>query len=997
MKKRLTVLAFGRQCQRMALMLAVLCLSFTAGAQGFEKKIGGPKDDFGQAILQTKDHGYIEVGSTRGIAGDDNDFDIFVVRTDVDGTTIWTRQHDEGFIEQAEDVLAVGNDNYLVLGFRQETPTSAEQTYLVKLDELGRIVFSRSYGDALTDERGRQIIALPNEEFLITGYRKQEGSSRRDILITKVNAEGEQLFRTAISEAFTSEGFGTVANPDGTLVVAGTAQAAGNSAKDIVLHGINADGSVQWTKTYGTPEGNEQLESIIRTNDNHLVFVGSTDNTNKALIAKADLNGDTLWYHEINAGPLDDVLYSVIEDDNGESLVAVGQTVPTPSNLDVLMVKVRSDDGLVLWQRRLGDEETLDVGEDLAQTLDGGYALAGFSARFDGVLGNEMVLYKTDDLGALQTNYLRGKVYFPAANDCGPFTEGDLGLSGWLVKAESATSTFFGSTDSVGNYELRVDADIYQLSLLRKNDRWNICEPSELTVDLTVPYDSSFHDFALQPAIDCPLLEVTASATPAIQCDTQRITVSYGNSGTDTAEDASIELVLDAKLTYLSSGLAPAEQNENTLVFNIGDLAPSTEGTIDITVRVACNDIVAGQAISSQATIFPQIECAPVSDDWDGSSIVVTSRCDRVEGLSFTISNIGDNPMTQTRSYVVVEDILLREQGNFMLESMSSEVIGIDLPAGEEVGTFRLIAEQSEGHPGNLFPTAVAEGCQTNNNDNAGFTTGFVAQFPDNDGNLNIDILTQEVVALDEGAALQMMAYPRGYQDSIIIPKTDIEYTVFFALPGNDSYERVVIRDTLPELLDLNSLEMGAASHPYDFVLYQGGILKITFDSIRIFSGGGTGEADANTRRGYVSYRLSQKPNTTTGSVIRNRAAVYFDYQPPMFSEEVRHVVGCNDLYSEEGCLLTTANRNLPRAIGANITTSPNPTSDRTTVRITGWNQLNTEFSFHLYDAAGRRVLRETFRGDQFEFFRPKVAAGSYFYEIHTDEVLVGSGQITFQ
>lgn len=996
MKKRLTVLAFGRQCQRMALMLAVLCLSFTAGAQGFEKKIGGPKDDFGQAILQTKDHGYIEVGSTRGVQGDDNDFDIFVVRTDVDGTTIWTRQYDAGFIEQAEDVLAVENDNYLVLGFRQETLTSAEQTFLVKLDQQGQVIFSRSYGDAVTDERGRQIIALPNEEYLITGYRKQPGTSRRDILITKVDASGEELFRTVISENFTSEGFGTVANPDGSLIVAGTARATNVATKDIVLHGLNADGSVQWTKTYGTTDGNEQLENIIRTNDDHLVFVGSADNSNKALIAKADLNGDTLWYHEINAGPLDDVLYSVIEDDNGESLVAVGQTVPTPSNLDVLMVKVRSEDGLVLWQRRLGDEETLDVGEDLAQTLDGGYALAGFSARFDGVLGNEMVLYKTDNLGALQTNYLQGKVYFPAANDCGPFTEGDLGLSGWLIKAESETATFFGSTDSIGNYELRVDAGVYEVSLLRKNDRWNICDPNQLAVDLTVPYDTSFHDFALQPAYDCPLLEVTSSATPAIQCDTQRITVSYGNTGTDTAEGASIELVLDANLTYLSSDIAPVEQNENTLIFDIGDLAPSTEGTIDITVRVACNDIVAGQAISSRTTIFPLIECAPVSDDWDGSSIVVTSRCDRLEGLSFTITNIGDNPMEQTNNYVIVEDIILREQGTFMLESMSSKVVDINIPAGE-VSTYRLIAEQSEGHPGNLFPTAVVEGCQTNNNDNAGFTTGYVGQFPDNDGNLNIDILTQEVVALDEGAALQLMAYPRGYQDSIIIPKTDIEYTVFFALPGNDSYERVVIRDTLPELLDFNSLEMGAASHPYDFVLYQGGILKITFDSIRIFSGGGTGEAEAVTQRGYVSYRLSQKPNTTVGSVIRNRAAVYFDYASPMLSEEVRHVVGCNDLYNENGCLLTTADRNLPRAVGVNIKTSPNPTSERTTVQITGWKALNTEFNFQLYDAAGRKVFRKAFRGNWFEFLRPQVAAGNYFYEIHSGDIFVGSGQITFQ
>jgi len=218
---------------------------------------------------------------------------------------------------------------------------------------------------------------------------------------------------------------------------------------------------------------------------NHLVFVGVADGTNKALIAKADLNGDTLWYRKIDAGSFDDILYNVIEEDNGESLVAVGKTFPTAADLDVLLIKVRADDGQVITQRNLGDEETLDVGIDLAQTLDGGFAFAGFSTRTSGVLGNEMVLIKTDDLGSLQTNYLRGKVYFPSGNDCSPYTEGDLGLNGWLVKATGENVTFFGSTDSLGNYDLRVDAGVYELELLQKNNhvtppslRWTLRSPT---------------------------------------------------------------------------------------------------------------------------------------------------------------------------------------------------------------------------------------------------------------------------------------------------------------------------------------------------------------------------------------------------------------------------------------------------------------------------------------------------------------------------------------
>lgn len=987
-------MAFGL---RYLLLVLVLVPSLGGWAQGFEKKIGGPKDDFGRAILQTKDHGYIEVGSTRGVAGDDNDFDFFIVRTDVDGTTLWTQQFDDGFTEQASDVVQTTDENFLVLGYRQETPNSAEETFLVRLNRLGDVVASKAYATPGFDERGRQIISLPNEEFLLTGYRSAFNTGRRDMVITKVDVTGEQLFRTVIDENFTSEAFGALVNPDGSFVVAGTARATATASNDIVLYGLDAAGNPTWSKTYGTPDRNEQLESIIRTSDGHLAFVGATDNSNKALIAKADLNGDTLWYHEIDAGPLEDILYSLIEEDGGESLVAVGQTVPSPSDLDVLMVNVRSADGLIRWRRNLGDEGVLDVGEDLAQTLDGGFALAGFSARSEGVLNNEMVLYKTTDLGDLQTNYLSGKVYHDRSADCGDYQDGDLGLEGWLIRASSEDATFFGSTDSLGNYELRVDPGQYEVTLLRRNDRWNACDEGPLLVNLPEDYDTVSVAFPLTPAIDCPLLEVSMSATPAVACETQQITLRYGNTGTDVAAGSSVVVDLDGKLTFLSASPAPAEQNEQELVFATGDLAPSTEGTIEITVRVACTDVTDGQALRSRAEVFPRVECAPVDADWDGSNLVVTSRCDRVEGLTFSVTNVGENVMTQTSSYVVVEDIVLFREGTLpLLEPNMSEEISI-APTEGPSGTYRLIAEQSPGAPGGSLPTAVAEGCQTENT--TGFTTGFVAQFPDDDGKSNLDILTQEIVALDASAEVRLVAFPRGYQNRIIIPKTDIEYTVFFALPANDSYERVVIRDTLPDGLDFNSLEMGAASHPYDFVLYQDGILKITFDSIRIFSGGSTGEADAATRRGYVTYRLSQKPNLTEGAAIRNRAAVYFDYQAPVLSGEVTHEVGCSNLFSEDGCLISNASDpNAPETEGNIISVSPNPVGARTTVRISGPAGTNSvENVFTLYDGLGRRVAERRFRGSRLDFFRPEGPAGVYFYRLTQRGLTIGGGRITLQ
>ncbi|MEL7161918.1 MAG: hypothetical protein AAFN92_14245, partial [Bacteroidota bacterium] len=545
-------------------------------------------------------------------------------------------------------------------------------------------------------------------------------------------------------------GIGAVCGDDGGFIIGANVKDARNPSNSIAFYGIDANGAMQWNKVYGTATDNEQIEDIIRTSDGNIAYVGSLDNFNTAFIAKADLNGDTLWTKQFDPSDNDDELRGIIEEDDGATLVAVGQTTPSPADLDVLMLKVNTLDGQPIWQRRLGSDLATDIGEDLAPTTDGGYALAAFSSNTLSVLGNEMVLFKTDDFGTTQTNYLEGRVYHSTDNDCGPFADGDRGLSGWLVRAESDQTTFFGSTDSLGNYSMRVDSGIYEVTLLRKNNRWNICAPGTYVADHTESYDTTVQDFALTPDIACPLLEVSLSATPAVQCGTQSLTIDYGNSGTDVATDAYLLLMLDEALAFRSASQEPAEIDGQLLTFHLGDLPAGVTGTISLTADLACNNITVGQAVSSRVDIGPVQTCAPLDPDWDGSSVVVTSRCDLQEReATFTITNVGVNPMTQPAGYVIVEDILLRQRATFQLESGVSERVGVPLIDGE-AATYRLIAEQTPGHPGNLFPTAVVEGCRTNNA--ADFTTGYVAQFPDNDGNLNLDILTQEVVALEEDA-----------------------------------------------------------------------------------------------------------------------------------------------------------------------------------------------------------------------------------------------------
>ncbi|PHI21381.1 hypothetical protein CEQ90_03005 [Lewinellaceae bacterium SD302] len=983
----------GRPLLTMALT-ALLCLTSVFG-QGFEISFGGPKEDQGVAILQMKDHGYMQVGWTEGLVSDDNDIDIFIVRTDVDGTVIWSRTYDEGFLEQPSDILPTADGNFLIAGYRIIDAGDEERSYLLKITPQGDVIWSQTYGTAENSERTKHILEVPEGGYLITGTLTDGSTSRQDVLLIRVDENGDELWRSSFGSSRDEEGIGAVLRPGGYLIGANGQNSTlpqPISDNDIRFYGVDVNGAEQWSKTYGVAGLNEQIEDIIPTTDGNLVVVGSANDFNTALMAKADLNGDTLWYTEVPATPFDSDLRGVIEEDNGATLVAAGQAAPddVSFNLDVLMVKIESATGQLIYQRLIGDDDVLNTAEDLAPTVRGGYAIAAYNAQ-NAVAFNDMTIFKTNRDGEHLTNHVRGRVHY-SADGCNDYQPGDLGLEGWLVRAEKESATFFGSTDSLGRYDLQIDTGTYTVSLLQKNDRWDICNPVAIVVDFEETYDSTRQNFALTPAVDCPLLEVELSAGPVIACSTQKIDVTYGNQGTVTAEGVSVVIELDEILVYQSSSVPVSSQNGQLLTFDLPDLAPEANGSFEIIVSVGCAGIVNQQSVATTATILPDFDCAPVDPDWNGSSIQVSSVCDG-DSVTFNIVNPTDNPIQTTLSYIVIEDQVMIVNDPIIDEPMVNQTIRLAATGA----TYRLIAEQVPGHPGEQFPTTVVEGCTENGGSN--FTTGQVAQFSDNDGDLNIDILTQEVFVLDPEVNLALRAYPKGYLDSIITPETELEYTIIFTLDQDaDTFGRVVIRDTLSELLNLNSLEMGAASHPYDFTLYQNGVLKITFDSIHLLAGGGTGGAvnSDQTQKGYVTYRLSQKPNNAIGSVISNRAAVYFDYRSPELSEEVRHVVNCQEYFITD-CLLTS-NTNYFEKTGVTINVFPNPMKDRTTVRIEDWKgNTDTEFELRILDMFGREIRRQTFQGDQVEISRQNLPKASYIYELRGDGIPIGKGKLFVQ
>jgi uncharacterized repeat protein (TIGR01451 family) len=117
-----------------------------------------------------------------------------------------------------------------------------------------------------------------------------------------------------------------------------------------------------------------------------------------------------------------------------------------------------------------------------------------------------------------------------------------------------------------------------------------------------------------------------------------------------------------------------------------------------------------------------------------------------------------------------------------------------------------------------------------------------------------------------------------------------LQYTIRFQNTGTDTAFTVTIRDTLSHLLDASTLQMVAASHPYSLTKRNGVHLSWKFDNILL--------PDSNRNEpashGYIVYRIRPKSHITMGETIHNTASIYFDFNPPIVTNDAATQVAAN-------------------------------------------------------------------------------------------------------
>ena len=313
---------------------------------------------------------------------------------------------------------------------------------------------------------------------------------------------------------------------------------------------------------------------------------------------------------------------------------------------------------------------------------------------------------------------------------------------------------------------------------------------------------------------------------------------------------------------------------------------------------------------------------------------------------TLTVCNLGEQPASATLTFVhapELEDVSLSASAlTYDPDSQTATWFFPDMPSGNcQAVSFKL-----------SLPAGVALGAQLPGS--AAVTPVSNDVFPYN----NQINWSQTVVGSFDPNDKTSFTGEDQFGGAIYFPQDSvIDYQIRFQNTGTDTAFTVVVKDTLDANLDVETIRPGSSSHDMLVEFEGNNVLVFTFENIYL--------PDSTTNlegsQGFVTFSIRPRPGLPVGTQIPNSAAIFFDYNAPVITNETVHVV------SEETGVFSAPVQDSPWLV------YPNPAVDW--VELAGLEGEAVRQAF-LYDQSGRLIAAPRIDGHRIDL--SAMPAGMY-------------------
>lgn len=282
------------------------------------------------------------------------------------GDIIWANAYTSGASFSSVDMTSSGGS--ICAG------SSGSQVLITKLDYEGNELWSVTYGGS-EDDDAEDILSLSDGSFLVCGQTESDSQDLQDAFLWKLDASGgiiwEKNYDGPGYTAFTS----VIQNADGNLVCAGYSQSESEGYQGVIAV-YTIDGDLVNSKVIGTSM-NDLFKKVIQNQDGSYTACGYSDleNVMDYWLVKMDAGFGVEWmknYHD----PVSSRAHSIVSADGGGFLL--GGFVGSYGDAVARLIRVDGT-GDVIWEKDFGGD-FWNTCNDLISLDNGGFVVAGFNS-----------------------------------------------------------------------------------------------------------------------------------------------------------------------------------------------------------------------------------------------------------------------------------------------------------------------------------------------------------------------------------------------------------------------------------------------------------------------------------------------------------------------------------------------------------------------------------------------------------------------------------------
>lgn len=227
---------------------------------------GSSQIEWGESIAVCHDKGFVIAGYTNNTQN--NDYDFLLIKTDSLGKLKWVKTYGGNDWDLAYSVVQTSDSGFAIGGETKSFGLNNTDFYIIKTDSVGNLMWQNNYGGT-SSEVGRSIIQTLDGGYAIAGETKSFGTGLYNSYLVKTDANGVMLWDKFYERDSANTVFALIQDTDSSYAMAGHRVHPVNKSLDFYLFKTNSIGDTLWTNTIGGPDAEEWFDLIKDRNGNY--------------------------------------------------------------------------------------------------------------------------------------------------------------------------------------------------------------------------------------------------------------------------------------------------------------------------------------------------------------------------------------------------------------------------------------------------------------------------------------------------------------------------------------------------------------------------------------------------------------------------------------------------------------------------------------------------------------------------------------------------------